>query len=87
MKKFNSSKNINNSKLLTNVELFSNLEQNQNVAKLLINEIGQMNRDFKLKHCLSNDKFSSDELIMDALKTGQHLNNIKNSDNLKRRKR
>ena len=45
-----------------------------------------MNRDFKLKHCLSNDKFSSDELIMDALKTGQHLNNIKNSDNLKRRK-
>ena len=46
-----------------------------------------MNRDFKLKHCLSNDKFSSDELIMDALKTGQHLKNIKNSDNLKRRKR
>ena len=87
MKKFNSSKNINNSKLLTNVELFSNLEQNQNVAKLLINEIGQMNRDFKLKHCLSNDKFSSDELIMDALKTGQHLKNVKNSDNLKRRKR
>ena len=87
MKKFNSSKNINNSKLLTNVELFSNLEQNQNVAKSLINEIGQMQRDFKLKHCLSNDKFSSDELIMDALKTGQHLKNIKNSDNLKRRKR
>ena len=87
IKYFNSMKKIHSSKRLTNTELLSNLNQNKIVAESLINELKVMNREFKLKHVLKENKFSAKELINNALKVGLSLTDKNINDNFSQKKK
>ena len=87
IKYFNSMKKIRSSKILISTELFSNLNQNKIVAESLINELKVMNREFKLKHILKENKFSAKKLINNALKIGLSLTDKNINDNFSQKKK